>query len=270
LCKAIRTLGMNAESSVGLDARPRILLVEPDEEMRSAVRDLLEEEGFEVVTTQEFSEAMERTTGADFSLLLIDFHPSDVSKWVQLNALRRRSTSSAVGFMTAWSADDAFLTRQGVSFVLRKPFTVEDLFRSVAPHAKLGPVPEEQKSLVTEYFNALGRKDWMGLGELVTDNVVYELPGTDPRYSRSVAGRTEFCAFAKSTFESFQDAAFQVHAWVKLPAGVIARYTGSWKTQDGSRHELPGSIVCQFQGRRISRIGIRLDLQTLLEKAQTG
>lgn len=116
---------------------PRILLAEDDADMRTLVREALEDEGYDVVEAADGNELLDRLAddwlaSDGFDLLLSDVRLPGCSGLRALEALRQRDWHTPALFMTAFGDDrtHAEAYRLGAT-VLDKPFGLEDLFQMV-------------------------------------------------------------------------------------------------------------------------------------------
>ena len=117
-----------------------------------------------------------------------------------------------------------------------------------------------QRSTLEGYFAALERADWGALGELCTEDVVYHVPGKDPRLSRKVIGRAAFVAMAEEMFQTFRAPQFAISEVIPLPAGALVRYRSSWEVSPVGRTVADSAIAFVLRDGRIAQIGIRIDL----------
>jgi DNA-binding response OmpR family regulator len=114
-------------------ARPSVLLVEDDAEVRSSVAEILELEGFAVDTAIHGQQALDKLrAGASPNVLLLDLMMPVMNGLELLEHLRTHSEvrSPPVIVLSAnrgYDADDL-----GVAAIVRKPFDVDALVDNIA------------------------------------------------------------------------------------------------------------------------------------------
>lgn len=249
----------------------RILLIEPDPDMREALSDLLEGSGYEVAGVSSQEQALERLEGERFALVVGDLpkHQPGQER-AEIEALRARA-HAPVGLLTSsrqlFGADAAAL---GCAFVLWKPFTLESLLGAIASAigTPLAPGGTAAVRVIERYFERLTARDWDGVAALCADNVVYRLPGAG-RHALVVQGRGAFRSFTERTFRQFPDARFEEVRCVGLPGRVLASYVGRWTNPGGDKVELPAQVAFTVRGETISEIGIRID-ESQLERIDSA
>lgn len=155
--------------------------------------------------------------------------------------------------------DVAEAKRRGVDFVLRKPFGSDELFGRLAEALHLPTIPEPREAMLREYFHHLERARYGALAWLCTEDVIYRVPGADPRFANEVHGRNELVSFADQTFASFLEPRFEITSMRPLPTGAIVEYVGSWRTPDETRQKMPGTVMFEFRDDVICRIQVRVD-----------
>ncbi len=239
-----------------------LLLIDRDSELRELLTELLASEGYAVDGAASPQEALPLLNSRPFALVLADV------KHTAENPIAKLVSAAApapLGLLSSWGVETPLGLAQGARFVLTKPFQIETLLEAVGRYGHSLPVPENTQQLIEQYFSALAQKDWEALGGLCSEEVVYNLPGSDPVFSLRVEGRDRLCEYAASVFSQFRDARFDVLSLTALPQGTIARYEGSWNTPSG-RARLPGAVRFSVADGQIREVGVRLELATLLEK----
>lgn len=116
-----------------------ILVVDDDPDLRGAIADVLNEEGYEVHCAGHGGEAMDQLkTGASPSLILLDLMMPEVSGWDFLTLQRAdpKLSTIPVVLMSASSKAPAQGDVAGTVDALRKPFKVEQLLAIIDKHAK--------------------------------------------------------------------------------------------------------------------------------------
>jgi len=114
-------------SATVASARPFILLVEDDDELRDIVGEILEAEGYEVIPARHGQQVLDYLHDADSlpALVLLDLMMPIVNGWECLRAIKaeERLRSIPVVLMTALAGD-----RPGnADAVLRKPLRIDEL-----------------------------------------------------------------------------------------------------------------------------------------------
>jgi two-component system C4-dicarboxylate transport response regulator DctD len=107
----------------------RILIVDPDQLMRSVLRRIIEAElrSIEVYVAIDQQEALEqyRTVGTD--MLISDTYLPLVSCIALVRELRTLDATLPIIFLSADSATSRLAHAAGASYILEKPFRVDDL-----------------------------------------------------------------------------------------------------------------------------------------------
>lgn len=234
-----------------------VLLVEPNADIADMLGELLEFSGFGVQRVATLDAAGDELARGEYALLIVDQPGPGARGQERLLALKASAAPTPVGVLTAWAGGPP---GGDFAFTLLKPFDGQDLLSCVARFALGGePVAPDRERTIRAYFDALSRADWPGLGGLCTDDVCYNLPGTDPEHSRSIRGRRELEGFAEATFRAFPEARFTVTSVRALPVSIVARYETSWRSPGGERARAEGAVVFRLEGNRIAEIGIRTD-----------
>ncbi|MBF6590573.1 MAG: nuclear transport factor 2 family protein [Ktedonobacterales bacterium] len=243
----------------------RLLVVEDDPDISMVLRALLEEEGYAVDMAASLEAALALVDERVYALILTDaFSRQSDHVLASAQALVARARPTPVGLMTGWLVSAEEATRTGYSFLVPKPFSVQDLLASIAAAIE-APLTSEQQRLVPvveRYFSALSARDWDGLVALCTEDVKYVPPGDTP-HATSIQGRDAFRAYTERTFHAFPEARFEEISVRGLPTGLATRYQGSWRTRDGEWSRLSGAVIFHFREGRIAEIGIQLNEERL-------
>lgn len=112
--------------------KKRLLLVEDEESLRSALRMNFELEGYDVTTAVRGGEALERIRGARFDGIVLDVMLPDVDGFTICETIRLEGDRTPVLFLTARTnpADRVRGLRAGEDF-LAKPFDLQELLLRV-------------------------------------------------------------------------------------------------------------------------------------------
>jgi CheY-like chemotaxis protein len=107
----------------------QVLVIDDDEEMRSLLRELMQEEGYEVESVDSGPEAFRRIEKQDFDLIVTDIRMPGLSGLDILEGLRRLQPFAPVIVITAFGGNNvrrkAF--EKGARAYLEKPIHVSDL-----------------------------------------------------------------------------------------------------------------------------------------------
>ena len=111
----------------------RILLVDDDDAVRSAVRESLEDLGHEVVDTDGGRQALAiLAEDPAFDLLTTDFAMAGMDGGALAGAVRRLFPAMPILFVTGYVKNDALLVWEGRNTrCLDKPFSSQDLARAI-------------------------------------------------------------------------------------------------------------------------------------------
>jgi len=127
----------------------RIMIIEDDGEMRSLLKDFLEEEGFETDSASNGVDALGRLSKDHFDLVITDIRMPGLTGLDLLPRIRRLKPETPIIVMTAYGSDDvrrrAF--ERGATAYLEKPIHLTKL-RTVIREMVL------QKSLEQTWNNA--------------------------------------------------------------------------------------------------------------------
>jgi len=122
-----------AESSPEAGARPRLLVVDDEKNMRETLASILSREGYEVAKAASGEEAVKLCTREDYDVVLMDVRMPGIDGVEAFRKIRRHSEGVRVILMSAYSVDDlkqAALDEGAIAF-LSKPLDVERVIRLV-------------------------------------------------------------------------------------------------------------------------------------------
>ena len=113
--------------------KKRVLVVEDEELMRSIIRKLLEEAGFEVFTASSGEAAVNIINDSGISVTLTDIKMGGMDGIELLDRIKSTDESALVIIMTAFSSVDSAIAalRKGAYDYITKPFVNEDLVKTV-------------------------------------------------------------------------------------------------------------------------------------------
>lgn len=116
----------------------RVLIVDDEDEIRSAMRQILAEEGYAVETVASGEEALAAIATRAPDLILLDVNLPGVDGWQVLDELRSAAgEQTPVVVMTAGYDIQAQALDNGAQGYLGKPFDLEDLIAAVGAHVGL-------------------------------------------------------------------------------------------------------------------------------------
>lgn len=114
-------------------SKQNILVAEDEELMRSILRQLLENAGYEVFTADSAEAALEIFPTRDFAVTLTDIKMTGMDGLELLDRLKAIDPEAIVILMTAYSSVDSAIAalRKGVYDYVTKPFVNEDLLQTI-------------------------------------------------------------------------------------------------------------------------------------------
>jgi CheY-like chemotaxis protein len=104
------------------------LVVDDDDDIREATRDVMERHGYDVVAVSSGAEALSFLVHDTPDLVLLDLQMDDMNGWEVLGALRSNPRFKHVEVVVVTGCDES--VAPGVR-VLRKPFKIESLFAAL-------------------------------------------------------------------------------------------------------------------------------------------
>ncbi|TAL62903.1 MAG: response regulator transcription factor [Bacteroidetes bacterium] len=131
----------------------RILLVEDEENLRSAIRLNLEMEGYEVTEARDGKIAFDQFRSAHFDLIILDVMLPEMDGYTLCRKIRLENTKVPVIFLTAKGASDERVQglKLGADDYLAKPFNLEELLLRVGSLLRRGITSQEGKSEMNTY-----------------------------------------------------------------------------------------------------------------------
>lgn len=111
----------------------RILIVDDDAELRFNVREILEDNGFEVEEAASGKEAMQRLTDNSFEVVLLDVMMPGLTGTQMLPQLRETAPWTKIIMITAFASVESAVEsiKQGADDYISKPFRIEELLTAV-------------------------------------------------------------------------------------------------------------------------------------------
>jgi two-component system response regulator PilR (NtrC family) len=129
-----------------------ILVVEDEELMRAILRELMENEGYRVLTANSAELALEIFTTEEVSVILTDIKMSGMDGIELLSRIKTIDENALVVIMTAYSSVDSAIAalRQGAYDYITKPFVNEDLLQTIKNAIRTKELFSENRALRRE------------------------------------------------------------------------------------------------------------------------
>jgi CheY-like chemotaxis protein len=132
---------------------PRILVIDDDDLVRTAVQQMLENKGFDVVVAAQGQHALRILDDGNFDAIVVDIFMPDMDGLETIRAFRERSPEIAIVAMSGTkfyegtaSAPDFLLmaTKLGANASLRKPFRSRELVATIESCLASRPASDAQ------------------------------------------------------------------------------------------------------------------------------
>ncbi len=151
------------------DAKQTVLVVEDEELMRSILRQLLEDEGFQVFTADSAENALEIFSANNIAVTLTDIKMSGMDGLDLLDNLKSIDENAIVIIMTAYSSVDSAIAalRKGAYDYITKPFVNEDLIQTVKNAIRTKELFNENRVLKRELNKRYGFSEIIGNSEVL-------------------------------------------------------------------------------------------------------
>ncbi len=148
-------------------AKPKILVVEDEELMRSILRQLLEEEGYQVFTANSAETALEIFPTVEIDVTLTDIKMSGMDGLELLSQIKAVDEEALVIVMTAYSSVDSAIAalRRGVYDYITKPFVNDDLMKTVRNAIRTKELAKENRALRRELDKKYSFSEIIGTSE---------------------------------------------------------------------------------------------------------
>lgn len=112
---------------------PRVLVVEPAEELRETLTIALSEEGYLPCAAASFDVAHELLDRQTFAFVLADLFVGSVQPGLeQAHKLQRRAEPTPVGLLTTQRLSPVAAQAQGFAFLVQMPFDLDELLGLIA------------------------------------------------------------------------------------------------------------------------------------------
>ena len=108
---------------------PQILIVEDDEEMRSLLKEFLEEEGFETEYARNGSDALREIAEKPFDLIVTDIEMPGLTGLDILPEMKKLRPEASIIVMTSFANEEVYRRslEKGASGYLEKPIHIKKL-----------------------------------------------------------------------------------------------------------------------------------------------
>ena len=168
---------------MGKDEKKKILVVEDEELMRNIIRELLESEGFEVLTADSAENAFEIFSGNEISATITDIRMSGITGIELLGKIKAIDQNALVIIITAFSSVDTAIAalRKGAYDYVTKPFVNEDLIQTVKNAIQTAELFAENRSLKRELNKQFSFDEIVGKSEALQSvfRIVEKVASTD-------------------------------------------------------------------------------------------
>ncbi len=124
--------GSQPARATGAQSRPRVLIVDDDDELAGLLRDLLDEEGYAVATATDGAAALEMATTHDPALIVLDLRMPNTDGRRFAIEYRENGGRARILLLTALGAAATQAPIPGVDFVVAKPFDIDGLLERIA------------------------------------------------------------------------------------------------------------------------------------------
>src|SRR5579885_2352347 len=112
----------------GISRAARILVVEPDDDLREALHTTLQEEGYQVSIAASLQHALSAVDEQSFHLILADiFVGRSPHSFTEAHILRRHVHPTPLAVLTTQQIDQEEAARQKFAFIAQMPFDLAEL-----------------------------------------------------------------------------------------------------------------------------------------------
>jgi DNA-binding response OmpR family regulator len=246
---------------------PRVLMVEPAEELRETLTIALREEGYLPFAATSYEAAHDLLDTQTFEFVLADLFVGSVQPGMeQAHKLQRRAEPTPVGLLTTQKLSAEEVQAQGFVFLAQMPFDLGELLGLIAANMRRAFTREQarQANLLERVFAALNSRDLDTAVSFYSEDVVYY----PVRYFllrgvKKVQGRAALRAYFEQLFALLPDLRFEEVLMYGRPKGLAARYICRWSAQDGAQQQLTATTLFHFLGDQIMQVGAWMNLARL-------
>lgn len=119
--------------------RPRVLVVDDDDELCTTICEVLRDDGFATASVPHGAAALEMAKAHEPALILLDLRMPIMDGWSFVEQYRRASVTPAAIILMSGNADlEGIAQHLGADGHLRKPFDIEELRSCVAARLDTG------------------------------------------------------------------------------------------------------------------------------------
>lgn len=163
--------------------KQNVLVVEDEELMRAILRQLLEDEGFRVLTADSAENALKVFAGEEIAVTLTDIKMAGMDGLALLNQIKTIDEEAIVIIITAYSSVDSAIAalRTGAYDYVTKPFVNEDLLQTVKNAARSKELFRENRNLRRELGKKYSFSEIVGTSEILQNvfRIVEKVADTD-------------------------------------------------------------------------------------------
>ncbi|HXH70046.1 MAG TPA: sigma-54 dependent transcriptional regulator, partial [Pyrinomonadaceae bacterium] len=163
--------------------KPYVLVVEDEELMRMILRQLLEDEGFRVLTADSAENALTLFAGEEIAVTLTDIKMAGMDGLELLDQIKTIDEEAIVIIMTAYSSVDSAIAalRKGAYDYVTKPFVNEDLLQTVKNAVRTKELFRENRNLRRELVKKYSFSEIVGTSEILQNvfRIVEKVADTD-------------------------------------------------------------------------------------------
>ncbi|HEX8289479.1 MAG TPA: sigma-54 dependent transcriptional regulator [Pyrinomonadaceae bacterium] len=152
-------------------SKQNVLVVEDEELMRSILRQLLENAGYDVFTADSAETALEIFPTRDFAVTVTDIKMAGMDGLELLDRLKAVEPEALVIVMTAYSSVDSAIAalRKGVYDYVTKPFVNEDLLQRIKNAIRTKELFRENRALRRELGQHYNFAEIIGTSESLSE-----------------------------------------------------------------------------------------------------
>jgi DNA-binding NtrC family response regulator len=163
--------------------KQKVLVVEDEELMRVILRQLLEDEGFQVLTADTAENALTLFASDEIAATLTDIKMAGMDGLELLDQIKAIDEDAIVIIMTAYSSIDSAVAalRKGAYDYITKPFVNEDLLQSIKNAVRTKELFRENRNLRRELGKKYSFSEIVGTSEVLQNvfRIVEKVADTD-------------------------------------------------------------------------------------------
>lgn len=163
--------------------KPNILVVEDEELMRAILRQLLEDEGFQVFTADSAENALQLFASEEIAVTLTDIKMTGMDGLALLDRIKTIEEEAIVIIMTAYSSVDSAIAalRKGAYDYVTKPFVNADLLQTIKNAVRTKELFRENRTLRSELGRKYNFSEIVGTSEVLQNvfRIVEKIADTD-------------------------------------------------------------------------------------------